>query len=157
MKTAGRDGFTLMEVLVAIAILAIVTVVLLGRRVEIIRDTGRARDQRLAYALLAQKMAEIEMDQESFLSEASAGRGDFRDTGTEYANFECHWTISKQDVPTNDPAVKSEQPKKIFHVKLAVKKVDEEEDLVAMEAMFSVPAKKATTTTDTTTTTEEPK
>ncbi len=142
-----QAGFTLMEVLLAVAILAIVTVTLLWRRVEIIRDTAHARDQRMAWSLLAQEMAKIELDPEIFLSDTGAERGDFKDLGPEYAGFEYRWEMSKVDVPTNDPTSKTEQPKKIFLVTLSIRKIDEEGDLATMQAMFPIPSTKSKETT----------
>ncbi|MBI2901805.1 MAG: hypothetical protein HYY17_16590 [Planctomycetes bacterium] len=126
----------------AVAIIAIVTVVLLGRRVEIIRDTTRARDQRLAWALLAHKMAEIELDQEIFLGDGGGNSGDFQDLGSEYAGFEFRWEASKMDVPSNDPMVKTEKPRTTFRIRLFVKKVEEEGDLATIEAEFPVQERK---------------
>jgi len=137
-------GFTLVEVLVALAIIATVIVVLLGRRVEILEQTGRARDQRLAWALAAQKMADVELDPYLFQGEGGGKSGDFRELGDEYAGFVWEWDAAKEEVASNDPTKRDEKAKQIFRVKLVVKKEGEKSDLVSLEAMFPIQKKSST-------------
>lgn len=125
-----------MEVLISIAIIAVVTVVLLGRRVEILRDTSHAKDQRLAWALAAQKMSEIELDPYLFQGESSSSSGDFADAGPEYRDFTWRYDAAKEDVPTNE--TRQDQPKKIFRVRLFIQKAGEEGDLIVLEGMFPI-------------------
>jgi prepilin-type N-terminal cleavage/methylation domain-containing protein len=140
----SESGFSLIEVLMALAILAIVTVVLLGRRVEIVRDTAEAKERRLAWALAAQLMTEIETST-SLQGEGGSFSGDFMDLGKEkdskewqdqYGRFLYRWEAVKEDVPTNDS--KETLPKKIFRVKVAIS-TESIEDLVTLEGMFPVP------------------
>lgn len=109
---------------------------LLGRRVEILRDTQVAKDQRLAWALAAQKMSDIELDPYLFLGESGSSSGDFADAGNEYREFTWRYDASKEDVPTND--TRDDPPKKIFRVRLYIQKAGTEGDLVTLEAMFPV-------------------
>ena len=58
----AKAGFTLVEVVFALGILATVIVVLLERRTVVVRDAARSRDLRTAWFLAAQKMGELELD-----------------------------------------------------------------------------------------------
>ena len=121
-KTRARSaGFTLVEVLVALAIIALVSVVLLGQRVEIVREAGRTRDMRTAWALAAQKMGELELDTTLFQGEGGGSSGDFHEYGEDYGLFLYEWEVRKEEVPTNDPNNPQEQPRVLFRMKLTVK------------------------------------
>jgi len=61
-RRAGQAGFTLVEVMIAMAIIGVTAVVLLQQRIEIVRDAARARDLRTAWILTSQKLAELELD-----------------------------------------------------------------------------------------------
>ena len=66
MKTTAvrrRDGgFTLVEVMIALAILGTTAVILLERRTEIVRDAARSKDRRALYVLASRKIGELELD-----------------------------------------------------------------------------------------------
>ncbi|OHB69390.1 MAG: hypothetical protein A2W23_01440 [Planctomycetes bacterium RBG_16_43_13] len=120
IKFKTENAFTLIEVLLAVAILALVTVVLLSKKVEIMRDAGRARDYKVASLLASQKMAEIEMKKEIFGGQ---------ETFTEYGDFEGYpgfgWSydVAKQYITIGAPPADGSQQKQyeIYLVNLYIK------------------------------------
>ncbi|MBI2932516.1 MAG: prepilin-type N-terminal cleavage/methylation domain-containing protein [Planctomycetes bacterium] len=134
---AGARGFTLVEVVVALAILGLVAVVLLNQRVEVVRDAAKTRDQRLAWSLAAWKMGEIERETEIFMGEDSADSGTFEDYAPEYQGFVWEYEATREEVPTNDPENPDEKPKEIFIVKLKVRR-EGGEALIELQGMFPV-------------------
>ncbi len=104
MKTrASNAGFTLVEVLIAMAIIGITAVVLLDQRIVIVRDAARARDKRTAWVLAAQKMAELELDKTLWFGLGGSNNGDFSEVDPEYGVFAWEYQIVREEIVTADP------------------------------------------------------
>ena len=116
----GRAGFTFIEVMIALAILAITAMALMGRRTQIVRDAVTTRDARMVWVLAAQKMAELELDEDLWAGDGGSQYGDFYDLGPEYGDFSWEYEATLIEVPTNDPDNPQEKPKEIFHLVLTV-------------------------------------
>lgn len=86
-------GYTLMEVMVAMAILAMSLTVLLGTQASAARMSDRANNMALAALLARSKMIDIEhelLDSATGLPEmADTMRGDFRDEGFDDVDWEA--------------------------------------------------------------------
>jgi general secretion pathway protein I len=88
-KFHNRDGFSLLEVMVAMAIMAIVLVAVYRMHSQTLSMTAAARFQTEAPLLAQRKLAEIEASQDSFGPDS----GDFGD------DFEGYrWTVAVEDV-----------------------------------------------------------
>jgi len=89
MKKVLNKGFTLLEVMIAVALIAIALTTLLGSQSQSVSFANSAKFETLA-ALLAQgKMSEIALQQEALSSES----GDFGDDYPGYA-----WEVEVSDV-----------------------------------------------------------
>src|SRR5688572_4771621 len=77
----SERGFTLVEIMIALAVVAVVTLVILDQRVRAVQDAQKIKDQRLGWTLAAWKMSALELD------DALLGGQDKNDAGTfeEYA------------------------------------------------------------------------
>ena len=141
MKTRARrdGGFTLVEVVIALAIIALTAVVLLDRRAEVVRDAGRSRDVRIAWFLASQKMGELELDKSLWQGEGGSSSGDFGELGEPYARFTWEYIVVRVPVETVDPLTTPtpQKPKELFRLGL---KVDVEGlgEPILIEAMFPV-------------------
>jgi general secretion pathway protein I len=80
-KKAGAPGFTLLEVLVAVAILAIAMVAILKANVQSLDTLTRSRETSTASLLAASKLAEVEAAGAANWSEL---RGDFAEDYPDY-------------------------------------------------------------------------
>jgi prepilin-type N-terminal cleavage/methylation domain-containing protein len=134
-----EGGFTLVEVVIALAIIALTAAVLLDRRVEIVRDAGRSRDVKTAWVLAAQKLAELELDKTLWLGEGSQSSGDFGEVDSAYAAWTWEYVAERIPVETVDPVdlKPGQKPKEIFRVGLKVEGPGLGEP-VMLEAMFPV-------------------
>ncbi len=134
----NERGMTLLEVMMALAVFALAAAILLPMPRQYLADTGRARDQRIAWTLAAQKMSEIELDASIFRGQGDGSSGDFDEEG--YPGFIFEWTAERVEVDTVDEGDTEAQPKEIFHVKLVVQRGAEvtEGGLLTLEAMFPV-------------------
>lgn len=135
-----EDGFTLIEVVLALAIIAVTAMMLLDRRVDIVRDAGRSRSVRIAWMLAAQKLAELELDPTLWQGQGGGSNGDFAETDPAYAVFTWEYLAARIPVETLDPQEALEakkKPKEIFRVGL---KIDGPElgQPILLEAMFPV-------------------
>jgi prepilin-type N-terminal cleavage/methylation domain-containing protein len=139
LKIRGNDqGFTLIEVLIAIAIIGITAVVLLEQRIAIVKDATRARDKRTSWVLATQKMAELELDKSLWSGLGSSNNGDFFDVDPQYSAFTWEYQIIREEIQASDPAqVKPEDAKKreLFRLTLAVR-APGVEDPIILEAEF---------------------
>lgn len=138
-RTSGTSGFTLIEVLVAFAIIAIAAAVLLHQRVEVVRDAAKVRDARLGWTLAAWKMGEIERDPKVFAQDRDDRKdGTFEDYAEEYAEYRWEYELKKEEVSTNDGENPNEKPREIFRLTLTVLPA-EGEPLIEIQGMFPIP------------------
>jgi general secretion pathway protein I len=91
---AGRGGFTLLEVMIAMAILAIVLVAVFQSQSQSVSMAGRARFLTTASLLAQERMAEAERAGVDRLLTTS---GDF---GVHYPGYE--WKIEVNDTPLDN-------------------------------------------------------
>ena len=96
-KSTGKtscSGFTLLEVMVAVAIIALSFTSLLGSQSQSISYAATARFETVASLLARQKLSQIYI--EGF-DELSAGDGDF---GDDFAGY--HWQTEVEDLTEDD-------------------------------------------------------
>lgn len=136
-RRAGQGGFTLVEVMVALAILALATATLLGQRVDLVREARQARDVRTAWILAAHQLARLELDRKLWMGEGRAGAGDFSEIDPEFGHFTYEFSIGREEVPTNDPQNPAEKPREIFRLRFSMGSTDFEQPIV-LEAFFPI-------------------
>jgi general secretion pathway protein I len=102
------SGFSLLEVMVSLAILALALVVLVGITTGNVRETHHARRLTVATFLARAKMSELEdrILVEGFVDNDEEEEGDFSNEG--HANFRFQTLIEKIELPT-DLAQKAQQ------------------------------------------------
>jgi len=140
IKGRSRDGgFTLVEIMIAMAIIGITAVVLLEQRLQVVRDAGRARDLRTAWILASQKLAELELDKTLWLGQGSQNNGDFSDVDAEYGHFLWDYQIVKQQIDVSDPKdpESEKRPRELLRLTLVVRSAGMEEPIV-LEAEFPI-------------------
>jgi general secretion pathway protein I len=86
-----RTGFTLLEVMIAVAIIAIVLVAVFGSQSQSLSLANDAKFSTTAALLAQRKMAEVEMEDSLDVSSAS---GDFGEDFPEY-----QWELNVSEVP----------------------------------------------------------
>lgn len=135
----GRGGFTLIEVMLALAILAMAVVVVLDQRVDVVREASAARDARTLWMLATRKLAELELDRKLWEGPSASGSGDFSELDAEYAPFTWEYQAIREPVETVDPALMKpgQKPKEMFRLALAVKAPGIENPML-VEAMLPV-------------------
>ena len=129
----SRQGFTLVEILMALVILASTAVVLLGRRVDVVRDAARAKDQRALYVLASQKMAELELDVNLRAGPGGSSHGDFGETDPEYAGYTWEYALVRERIELTEPgelADPTRKPVELFRLTLGLVSPNLEEPLV---------------------------
>jgi general secretion pathway protein I len=89
------SGFTLLEVMVAMAIIAIALTAVLGSQSQSVSLAGEARFNTTAALLAQMKMAEIETEKPD---EFNSGSGDF---GEDFPGYSWELTISDTDLETS--------------------------------------------------------
>jgi general secretion pathway protein I len=101
MRRRASSGFSLLEVMVALAILALALVVLVGITTLNVRETHHARRLTTATFLARAKMAELEdrVLVEGFVDNDEEEEGDFSNEG--HANFRFQTLIEKIELPTD--------------------------------------------------------
>jgi type II secretion system protein I len=90
-----RDGFTFLEVMVALAIIAVALTAVLGLQAQSVSMASEAKFYTIAPLLAQSKMAEMEMMEMGGLASSS---GDF---GEDFPGY--FWEISISDVFTSEP------------------------------------------------------
>jgi type II secretion system protein I len=125
-RRRAAGGFTLIEVMIALAIVAVTAVVLLDQRIAIVQDAGRARDKRLCWVLASQKLAELELDKTLWTGLGSGNNGDFSEVDPEYAAFTWEYQIAREPIDTSDqnqaPNSGDEQKKReLFRLTLTIR------------------------------------
>lgn len=90
MTNRNVKGFTLLEVMIAMAVLAVALTILLGSVNSGVIFGGNARDTTIATFLAQEKMTELERKRE-LLAAGSSESGRFKD---EFERFEWEYTIT---------------------------------------------------------------
>jgi len=100
-NSAGSRGFTLLEVMVALAILATTLVVLLQIITNNVRATNHAKMTTAATLLARSKMTDLEDSilENGFSTDDEADKGTFRDQG--YPDFRWESRIERIELPTD--------------------------------------------------------
>ena len=144
MKTRGRSvrrlgegGFTLIEVMIALVIIALAAVVLLGQRVDIVREASRARDLRTVWALAAQKLADLELDRTIWAGTGTSASGDFGEIDAAFAGFAWESRAERVQVPLREFPEPGDKPAEIFRLSLMIHGPGLAEPVV-LEALFPV-------------------
>lgn len=128
MKTRARNGgFTLVEVMLALGILAIVSVTLLNQRVHVVEEAGRSRDARMAWALASRKMAELELDPVIWKGPGDFSNGDFHELSPEAAGFRWEYRAMREEIDVSEPEDAAPVVREIFRLTLTVTPPGEEE------------------------------
>jgi hypothetical protein len=123
--------------MIALVIIALAAVVLLGQRVDVVREASRARDVRTAWILAAQKLADLELDRTLWAGTGASSSGDFAEFDAAYAGFTWEFRAERIPVELRERPDPSEKPREIFRLTLAVKAEGLGEPIV-LEALFPV-------------------
>ena len=135
----SSSGFTLVEIMIAMAIIGVVAVVLLDRRVKAVQDATKTKDQRLAWTLAAWKMSALELDDKLLMSQASTSdAGTFEDYAEDYVGYTWEYEAKREEVKVYDEREIVEKPREVWRVRLIVKRPEDPEPLVAIEGMFPI-------------------
>ena len=109
-EASPDSGFTLLEVMVAVAILGITLVSIFSSEAGAIRMAGRARLLTTASLLARCKMGEIEEElMRTGLPAVSSRGSDECCEGGEVEGFECEWEISRVVIPDQMPLGEGEE------------------------------------------------
>jgi general secretion pathway protein I len=95
MMTGRTTGFTLLEVMVALAIIAISLMAVMGSQSQSLSLAGEAKFNTTAALLAQEKMAEVERNKKDYPSDDS---GDF---GEDFPGY--LWRVEVKDVALDDP------------------------------------------------------
>jgi prepilin-type N-terminal cleavage/methylation domain-containing protein len=115
-KTRNTKGFTLIEVVVAVAILGIIVTFLLSRRLEIVRDAKKTRDLRVIWHLVAEKMSQIELQLEKEETETVSGSGEFE----QFKGFSYAYDTEEKEIILSEPDEEEERIAKLNYVTLVI-------------------------------------
>ena len=130
MKRRTQSGFTLIEVLVAVLIVAVVAIVLIHRRIEVVQDAARIRDERVAWTLAALKMGDLSRDPAAIMDKDS---GDFAKDAPDQGEFRWSYESTLEPIPLDEGP--DEKPRALRRVKLKI--LDPEDaELQSIEALF---------------------
>jgi general secretion pathway protein I len=92
--TLSRGGFTLLEIMIALAIISIAMISLLSLANRTIRVHDRLQQLTIATLLAQQRMAETEVNTRDDTLDSGDNRGDFADPYQDYS-----WRITYADTP----------------------------------------------------------
>lgn len=121
MKSSKIEaGFTLVEVLVALAIVATAVLILLYSRQKSMDDIGKARMLRATWELAQSKIGEIGLDRANWGEGGTSGSGAFEDLPWA-AGYSYDYSAAPEDVPTNDPNDPNQKPKKVYRLRVTVR------------------------------------
>jgi general secretion pathway protein I len=130
-RAASRTnaGFTLLEIMIAVAIMSATLVVLLRIVTNNIRATNHAKLQTAATFLARNKMSDVEDEilYDGFSSETEKDKGTFKDEGRGYEKFRWETEIERIELPT-DMTQKTQD--------MAKESRDEAKDPMAMMTSF---------------------
>jgi len=129
-----QGGFTLLEVLIAVLIIAVVAMVLLYRRIDVVRDAAKIRDERVGWTLAALKMGELSMNPAEIRPSDS---GDFSRDLPDQGEYRWTYESIREPVPMDEP--EGEAPREVLRVTLKILDAEETE-LQTLEAIFPAPA-----------------
>ncbi len=131
-------GFTLVEIMIAIAIIALVTVVLLDRRTRAVQEASKIKDQRLAWTLAAWKMSSLELDEKLLTSDAmlQTDAGTFDEYAADYNGYTWEYEAKREEIKVYDELEVVEKPRELIRVTLRVKRPDAPEPLMELQAMM---------------------
>ena len=93
MKTRKEDGFTLLEVLVSMAILSIGLLGLLGMTIHAMHSNAYSEDYIIANNLVIDKAEELRRNGYDNLTDGGPPDPDYTDSTT-HPNFTIEWTIA---------------------------------------------------------------
>ena len=143
-RRRSTSGFTLIEVMLALAILGTCAVVILDQRVDVVREAAAARDARSAWMLASRKLGELELDKTLWRGTGGSSNGDFSELAADYAAFTWEYAAAREPVETQDPSLRKEgeKPKEIFRLILSVRAPGNEAPVV-IEALIPVHEDKA--------------
>lgn len=136
----GREsGFTLIEVMLALAVLGMAAVMILDQRVDVVRAAASAKEARMTWVLASRKIAELELDKTLWAGTGGSSNGDFGELDPEYAGFTWEYQALREPVEVQDPLLlkPGSKPKEIFRLTLAVR-APGSTDPVLLEAQFPV-------------------
>jgi prepilin-type N-terminal cleavage/methylation domain-containing protein len=142
LKIKGRSrqgGFTLVEVMIAMAIIGVTAVVLLEQRLEVVRDAARAREMRSTWVLTSQKLAELELDKSLWTGQETQSNGDFGDVDPEFAWYRWDYQIVREPIDVvdqKDPDA-DKKPRELLKLTLVVRSPGVEDPIV-VEAEFPI-------------------
>ncbi len=134
MTRRRQSGFTLLEVLIAVLIIAVVAMVLLYRRIDVVRDAAKIRDERVGWTLAALKMGELSMNPAEIRPSDS---GDFSRDLPDQGEYRWTYESIREPVPMDEP--EGEAPREVLRVTLKILDAEETE-LQTLEAIFPAPA-----------------
>jgi general secretion pathway protein I len=142
LKIKGRKregGFTLIEVMIAMAIIGITAVVLLEQRLEVVRDAARARDMRSAWVLASQKLAELELDKTLWTGTQTQSNGDFGNVDPSFGTYYWDYQIVRLPIDISDPndPEADKKPRELLKLTLVVR-VPGLEEAIVLEAEFPI-------------------
>jgi prepilin-type N-terminal cleavage/methylation domain-containing protein len=145
-RPKGEGGFTLVEVMIALAIIGVTAVVLLQQRLEVVRDAARARDLRTAWVLASQKIAELELDPTLWTELGSHSNGDFADYDPVFSAFLWEYQIAREPIDLSDPTdpKSDKKPRELYKLTLTVMAPGVDEPIL-LEAEFPLPEAKPAT------------
>lgn len=110
-KPAGSDGFTLLEVMIAVAIIALTLVPLLYTYRRSLGFLSEAKSMTIATLLAQRRISELEM---TGLSQIEEGEGVFEEE--EFSNFK--WSVTLATPPFLPPTLPSDLIKEV-HVRIS--------------------------------------
>lgn len=139
-RPGSRSGFTLIEIMIALAIVSVVSLVLLDQRVRVVQDAQKIRDQRLAWTLAAWKMSALELDEELLAGMDKTDAGTFEDYSEDYVGYVWEYEAKREKLPTNDETDPYDLGREVFRIELRVRLEIEEAPLAILEGMFPAEA-----------------
>src|SRR5258706_9143105 len=119
-RTSER-GFTLIEIMVALAIVAGVIVILLDQRLKATQDALRIRDQRLGWTLAAWKMSAIELDDTLLAGPNESDAGTFEEYSSDYSGFVWEYEAAREKIYPDGENNPEGKTREVFRVLLKVR------------------------------------
>ena len=121
-----EDAFTLLEVMVAVAIIAMSFVSLLSSQSQSISIAAGSRFETVAAMLARQKLAELEI---SGFEQAGSGEGDFADDFADY-----HWQAEATELTEDETGIIGSSGM-LKRVELTISRGDGEDEVFAVRTL----------------------